>query len=163
MVVTPAEIKQLLNLAPHPVEGGYFRRTYTSAANLELPRGTRAQSTAIFYLLEPGHFSEMHVLDSDEMFHFYLGDPVEMLQLYPDGSSAVLTLGQNLEAGQQVQVHVPAGIWQGARLLDGGSVALLGCTVVPGFNYADYHNASYAELSAKWTDQAERIRALTRT
>jgi predicted cupin superfamily sugar epimerase len=161
--VTPAEIKKLLNLAPHPVEGGHFRRTYTAAANVELPRGTRAQGSAIYYLLEPGHFSEMHVLESDEIFHFYLGDPVEMLQLHPDGSSAVLTLGPDLRAGQQVQVHVPAGVWQGTRLLGDGTVALLGCTVVPGFNYADYRNASFAELSAKWPEQAERIRALTRS
>jgi predicted cupin superfamily sugar epimerase len=163
LLVTPEEIKRLLNLAPHPVEGGHFRRTYTSAANVELPRGTRAQSTSIYYLLEPGQFSEMHVLDSDEMFHFYLGDPVEMLQLHPDGGSALITLGPDLEAGQEVQVQVPAGVWQGARLVDGGTVALLGCTVVPGFNYADYHNASFAELSAKWPEQAERIRALTRS
>ncbi len=161
--MTAEEIKKLLNLDPHPVEGGHFRRTYTSAANVELPRGTRPQSTAIYYLLEPGHFSEMHVLDSDEMFHFYLGDPVEMLQLYPDGGSAVLTLGHDLQANQHLQVQVPAGVWQGTRLVDGSTVALLGCTVVPGFNYADYHNASFAELSAKWPEQTERIRALTRT
>jgi uncharacterized protein len=161
--VTVEEIKKLLNLAPHPVEGGHFRRTYTSAANVELPRGTRAQGTAIYYLLEPGHFSEMHLLDSDEMFHFYLGDPVEMLQLHPDGRSTLITLGPDLKAGQEVQVLVPAGVWQGASLVDGGTVALLGCTVVPGFNYADYHNASFAELAAKWPEQSKRIRTLTRS
>ena len=105
----------------------------------------------------------MHVLDSDEIFHFYLGDPVEMLQLHPDGSSAVSILGQDLEAGQQVQVLVPAGVWQGMRLIGEGTMALLGCTVVPGFNYADYHNAGYSELAAKWPGQAERIRSLTRS
>jgi hypothetical protein len=105
----------------------------------------------------------MHVLDSDEMFHFYLGDPIEMLQLFPDGSSALLTLGQDLEAGQQVQVLVPAGVWQGSRLVGDGKVALFGCTVTPGFDFDDYHGASYAELAAKWPEQAERIRALTRT
>jgi len=161
--VTAEQIKKLLNLDPHPVEGGYFRRTYTSAANLQTPRGARPQGTAIYYLLEAGVFSEMHLLDSDEIFHFYLGDPVEMLQLFPDGSSAVLTLGQDLQAGQQVQVLVPAGVWQGMRLIGPGKLALLGCTVVPGFNYADYHNAPFAELSAKWPDQMERIKTLTRT
>jgi predicted cupin superfamily sugar epimerase len=161
--VTADQIKKLLNLNPHPVEGGHFRRTYTSASTLELPRGTRPQGTAIYYLLERGEFSEMHVLDSDEMFHFYLGDPVEMLQLRPDGSSGVLTLGQDLQAGEQIQVLVPAGVWQGMRLIGKGRVALLGCTVVPGFNYSDYHNASCAELSAKWPEQAERIRVLTRS
>ena len=161
--MTADQIKSLLNLVPHIVEGGYFRRTYTSAASLETRRGTRASGTAIYYLLEAGGFSEMHVLDSDEIFHFYLGDPLEMLQLFPNGGSAVVTLGQDLEAGQQVQVLVPAGVWQGTRLIDGGKVALLGCTVTPGFDFADYHNASYTELAAKWPDRSERIKALTRS
>jgi uncharacterized protein len=161
--MTADEIKALLGLAAHPVEGGSFRRTFTSAATVELPRGIRAQSSAIYYLLEAGVFSELHLLDSDEMFHFYLGDQVEMLQLHPDGSSVVLTLGQDLMDGQHVQVLVPAGVWQGLKLVGNGQIALLGCTVTPGFNYADYHNASRAELSARWPNQAERIRALTRT
>lgn len=161
--MTADEIKNLLKLEPHPIEGGWFRRTYTSAGTVELPRGARAQGTAIYYLLEPGTFSEMHVLDSDEVFHFYLGDPLEMLQLRLDGSSAVLTLGSDLQAGQQVQVVVPAGVWQGTRLAGDGKVALLGCTVTPGFDYADYRSASATKLIAKWPDQAERIRALTRS
>lgn len=161
--MTAEEIKALLGLAPHPVEGGYFRRTYASEATVKLPRGIRAQNTAIFYLLDAGTFSEMHLLESDEMFHFYLGDPVEMLLLYPDGKSSILTLGHDLEAGQKVQVLVPAGVWQGTRLAGDGKVALLGCTVTPGFDFADYHSASYAELAAKWPEQAERIRDLTRT
>ena len=145
------------------MEGGYFRRTFASEAALDLARGFRAAGTAIYYLLEAGTFSEMHVLESDEMFHFYLGDPVEMLQLFPDGRSARFTLGQDLQAGEQVQVVVPAGVWQGTRLIGDGKVALLGCTVVPGFDFADYRNGSYAELAAKWPDQAERIRELTRS
>jgi len=161
--MTADEIKALLKLEPHPVEGGFYRRTYTSAGTVDLPRGVRAQGTAIYYLLEAGAFSEMHVLESDETFHFYLGDPVEMLQLYPDGRSAMLTLGPDLAAGQQVQVVVPAGVWQGTRLVGNGKVALLGCTVAPGFDFADYRNAQYADLSAKWPEQAKRIRALTRS
>ena len=161
--MTANEIKTLLKLEPHRMEGGYFRRTYTSPATVDLPRGTRVQSTAIYYLLEAGTFSEMHVLDSDEMFHFYLGDPVEMLQLHPDGGSAVLTLGQDLKAGQHVQLLVPAGVWQGTRLIGNGKIALLGCTVTPGFDFADYRNASFAELAARWPAHAEKIRALTRT
>jgi predicted cupin superfamily sugar epimerase len=161
--MTAEEIKTLLKLEPHPIEGGWFRRTYTSAATVELARGTRSQGTAIYYLLEPETFSEMHVLDSDEIFHFYLGDPVEMLQLHPDGHSMLITLGPNLSVGQHLQVVVPAGVWQGTRLIGDGKVALLGCTVAPGFNYADYHNAKYADLAAKWPDQAERIRMRTRS
>ena len=161
--MTAEEIKKRLKLDPHPVEGGFYRRTYTSPGTVGLPRGTRAHGTAIYYLLETGTFSEMHVLESDEIFHFYLGDPVEMLQLHPDGRSSVVILGPDLSTGQQVQVVVPAGVWQGTRLIGDGKVALLGCTVTPGFDFADYRNAPYNELSAKWPEQAERIRALTRT
>jgi uncharacterized protein len=160
--MTAEEIKSLLQLEPHPMEGGWFRRTYTSIGTVALPRGVRAQSTAIYYLLEQGTYSEMHVLESEEIFHFYLGDPVEMLQLFPDGRSAVVTLGPDLRTGQQVQVVVPAGVWQGTRLIDDGKVALLGCTVTPGFDYRDYRNASAAELITKWPDREDRIRALTR-
>ncbi|MGA7857262.1 MAG: cupin domain-containing protein, partial [Terracidiphilus sp.] len=156
------EIKTLLGLEPHRIEGGSFRRTYTSAGTVDLQRGTRHQGTAIYYLLEPGTFSEMHVLDSDEIFHFYLGDPVEMLQLHPDGHSALFTLGPDLQAGQHAQLVVPAGVWQGTRLIGDGRVALLGCTVTPGFDFADYRNATYAELAGKWPAEAKRIRALTR-
>jgi predicted cupin superfamily sugar epimerase len=131
--------------------------------SVELARGMRAQGTAIYYLLEAGTFSEMHVLASDEIFHFYFGDPVEMLQLHEDGrGSAVFTLGGDLSAGQNVQLVVPAGVWQGTRLVEGGKVALLGCTVTPGFDFADYRGGSYAELAAKWPAEAERIRKLTR-
>ena len=105
----------------------------------------------------------MHILASDEMFHFYLGDPVEMLQLFPDGRSALVALGPDLKAGQQVQLLVPAGVWQGTRLVEGGEVALLGCTVTPGFDFADYRSGSYEELAAKWPGEAERIRKLTRS
>jgi hypothetical protein len=160
--VTSDEIKALLHLEPHPVEGGWYRRTYTSDVSVALLGGVRPYGTAIYYLLEEGAFSEMHVLASDEIFHFYLGDPMEMLQLRPDGSSAVITLGPDLGAGQHVQLVVPAGVWQGTRLVDGGKVALLGCTVTPGFDFADYRSGTYAELAAGWPREAQRIRSLTR-
>lgn len=160
--MTAEQIKALLGLDPHPIEGGYFRQTWAASATLDLPRGSRSQGTAIYYLLEQGQFSEMHMLDSDEMFHFYLGDPVEMLQLYPDGRSTVLRLGRDLAACEHVQVLVPAGVWQGTRLVGDGKLALLGCTVVPGFDYADYHNATWGELADKWPEQAARIKMLTR-
>jgi predicted cupin superfamily sugar epimerase len=161
--MTADEIKTLLNLEPHPVEGGFYRRTYASSHGVGMPRGDRPMSTAIYYLLEPGTFSEMHVLASDEIFHFYLGDPVEMLQLHPDGRSALFTLGQDLSAGQHVQLVVPAGVWQGTRLIGEGKVALLGCTVTPGFDFADYRSASYAELAEKWPTEAERIKRVTQS
>lgn len=160
--MTAEEIKQHLQLVPHRVEGGHYRRTYTSDVVIETPSGVRAASTAIYYLLESGTFSEMHVLSSDETFHFYLGDPVEMLQLYAGGASRVFTLGPDLAAGQRVQLVVPAGVWQGTRLVGEGKVALLGCTVTPGFDFADYRSGNAAELIAMWPQEAERIRALTR-
>jgi predicted cupin superfamily sugar epimerase len=160
--MTADQLRQLLRLEPHPVEGGWYRRTYTSDVSVALLRGVRPYGTAIYYLLEEGAFSEMHVLASDEIFHFYYGDPVEMLQLLPDGGSAVYTLGSDLQAGQHVQLVVPAGVWQGARLIDGGKVALLGCTVTPGFDFADYRNAPAVELIARWPHEAERIRKLAR-
>jgi hypothetical protein len=161
--ITADQIRQILELEPLPVEGGYFRRTYESDLTINVERGKRHAGTAIYFLLEAGIFSEMHVLSSDELFHFYLGDPVEMLQLWPDGRSTVVIMGSDLQAGQQVQLLVPAGVWQGTRLVGDGQVALLGCSVVPGFEYEDYENASHAELSVSWPAEAERIKQLTRS
>lgn len=161
--LTAEALKKQLNLEPLTIEGGFYRRTYTSPNALDLPRGVRAIGSAIYFLLEAGVFSELHVLESDEMFHFYAGDPVEMLQLYPDGRSALFTLGTDIAAGQHVQLPVPAGVWQGTRLAGEGKVALMGCTVTPGFDYADYRNAPADELIAKWPQEAERIRALCRS
>ena len=160
--MTADEIKRLLNLEPHPVEGGFYRRTYVSLGQVPLVRGPRPQGSAIYYLLERGDFSEMHMLAVDEIYHFYLGDSVEMLHLYPNGGSAVFTLGPDLSAGEHVQLLVPAGTWQGARLAEGGNFALLGCTLTPGFDFEDYRGGNFAELAEKWPQEAERIRVLTR-
>jgi uncharacterized protein len=161
--MTADEIKALLRLEPHPIEGGFFRRTYTSSRSFDLECGPRKIGSAIYYLLEPGTFSELHVLTSDEIFHFYLGRPVEMLQLHPDGHSEVHVLGPDLAAGQHVQLVVQAGVWQGTRLLNESQFALLGCSVTPGFDYADYQSGTYAELAAKWPNEEKRIKALTRS
>jgi predicted cupin superfamily sugar epimerase len=160
------DIIRLLNLQPHPVEGGFFRETYRAAATLPasaLPDhgGPRSVSTAIYYLLKPGHVSELHVLPGDEVFHFYLGSPVRMLQLWPDGSGKEVILGSDVAAGQLPQVVVPGGVWQGTHLLGDSGFALLGCTVAPGFDYADYTGGSRAELMAKWPAFAGLIAKLT--
>jgi uncharacterized protein len=167
--LTADELKALLHLAPHPREGGYFIQTWR--ADEIIPReslpsrysGPRPSGTAIYYLLEPGTFSELHRLASDEIFHFYLGDPVEMLQLAPDGSSRTAVLGSNFGAGMTPQLHVPKNVWQGSHLLPGGTFALLGCTVSPGFDYADYEAGSRAELTAQWPEHARIIELLTRS
>ena len=158
----------LLGLVPHPIEGGFFAETYRSADLLPgdaLParyRGARAAGTAIYYLLTPETFSAMHRLGSDEIFHFYLGDPVEMLQLAPDGSHRVVVIGPDLEAGERPQVVVPRGVWQGARLRPGGRLALLGTTVAPGFDYADYETGVRAALLASHSGARDLVTALTR-
>src|SRR5688572_4403532 len=153
--MTAAAVIRVLQLQPHPVEGGFFRETYRSTATLPasaLPDhpSERSVSTAIYYLLKPGHVSELHVLPGDEVFHFYLGGPVRMLQLWPDGSGREVTLGSNILAGEVPQSVVPGGVWQGTRLVGDTGFALLGCTVAPGFDYADYRGASRAELTARW-------------
>jgi predicted cupin superfamily sugar epimerase len=167
--MTAEEIKRWLRLEAHPCEGGYFRQTWKSEEEIPttaLPSrygGARAAGTAIYYLLEPSTFSEMHRLISDEVFHFYYGDPVEMLQLWPDGSSRVVRLGNDLAGGMLPQLVVPKGVWQGSRLVAGGSVALIGCTVSPGFDYADYESGVRAELAREYPDAAELIGLLTRS
>lgn len=164
--MTAEDVIRLLNLQPHPVEGGFFRETYRATATLPaavLPAhgGPRSVSTAIYYLLKPGHVSELHVLPGDEVFHFYLGSPVKMLQLWPDGSGCERVLGPDIGAGEVPQLVVPAGVWQGTRLLHDDGFALLGCTVAPGFDYADYRGASRSELTAKWGAFAGEIARLT--
>ena len=162
--MTANEVKELLGLAPHPREGGWYVRTWEATEFVELARygAPRRTSTAIFYLLVPGTFSEMHMLESDEIFHHYLGGPVEMLQLFEDGSAQVTVIGKDIAAGETPQHVVPRGVWQGSRMLREGEWALLGCTVSPGFEFEDYSDASAEELIAKWPGEAERIRALTR-
>jgi hypothetical protein len=159
------ELKRMLGLEPHPREGGWFRQTWKAEESIPLealPKGrysgARSAGTAIYYLLEPNNFSEMHKLASDEVFHFYLGDAVEMLQLSPDG----MVLGRDLARGELLQTVVPQGVWQGSRLVEGGKVALLGCTVSPGFDYADYESGGREELVRGWPVWGEMIAGLTR-
>ena len=161
--MTVQEIISLLQLQPHPKEGGFFAETYRSAASLNLPAGPRNLATAIFYLLTPEAFSEMHCLPGDEIFHFYLGDPVEMLQVHADGSSEVIVLGADIASGMKLQHVVPGRVWQGSRLKTGGAFALLGTTMSPGFAYEDYISGNSEELIRMCPQRAEMIRALSQT
>src|ERR1700761_4165853 len=112
--LSAADVKRILKLQPHPREGGWYVRTYESSEHVESRQfadsrypSPRRTSTAIYYLLEPGTFSEMHCLASDEIFHHYMGGAVEMLQLLPGGNSQRVLIGQNLTAGERPQVVVP--------------------------------------------------------
>ncbi|MGH2619490.1 MAG: cupin domain-containing protein [Anaerolineales bacterium] len=168
--MTADEIIEFLNLQRLPVEGGYFRQSYRAADTVSadaLPgryRRDKTLCTAIYYLLtaDPDNFSALHRLPTDEIYHFYLGDPVEMLLLYPDGASAVVRLGPDLRAGQQVQFVVSANVWQGSRLASGGTFALLGTTMAPGYDEADYSGGERGALSERYPDRRDLIRELTR-
>lgn len=166
--MTADEVKKRFHLVPHPREGGWYIRTYESPELLPGAcfadgryRGPRRTGTAIFYLLEQGTFSEMHRLHSDEIFHFYAGDPVEMLRLAPGHAGERVLLGNDLATVAMPQVTVPRGVWQGSRLVPGGQWALLGCTVSPGFEFEDYESADRAELYALWPEWTELIELLT--
>jgi len=166
--MTAEEVQQLLQLKPLSVEGGFFRETYRSrwtVAAEYLPDGiggSRSIGTAIYYMITPETFSSLHRLPGTEVFHFYLGDPVLMLQLLPDGSSRTITLGPDLLNGQQPQVVVRGNVWQGSRLVPGGKWALMGTTMSPGFDYADYENGDREKLIALYPELAEKIRDYTR-
>ncbi len=161
------DIIKKFKLQPHPEEGGYFIETYRSADILTKDalstryEGERNSSTAIYYLLTDKALSKMHRLKSDEVFHFYYGDPIEMLHLFEDGTSRVVNFGNDIASGCVPQVVVPKGAWQGAHLKEGGSVALIGCTVSPGFDYSDYEHGSYDVLVKQYPSQKDLIRLLT--
>jgi predicted cupin superfamily sugar epimerase len=168
-MLTASQMIELLDLQPLPVEGGHFRQTYRSRASVPAALapgdpGVRPMSTAIYYLLtsSPDSFSAIHRLPSDEIYHFYLGDPVEMLQLHPGGGSELVVLGPDLVAGQHVQVVVPREVWQGSRLLPGGHFALLGTTMAPGFDERDYLAADPEELCRLYPERTGLIHRLTR-
>ncbi len=157
------DIIKKLNLQKHPTEGGYFSETYRSKEFIpDESMGKRSMSTAIYFLLTQDTFSEMHVLPIDEVFHFYLGDPVEMLHLYPDGTGRRVILGPGIDCGMQPQIVVFSGVWQGSRLLPGGKFALMGTTVAPGFEYPDYTSGSREKLIRLFPQFSDLITCLTR-
>jgi predicted cupin superfamily sugar epimerase len=157
-----SDLKKLLNLEPLTREGGWFSQTYRSVETM--PGSEKPLSTAIYYLLtdEPGSFSALHRLPGDEIYHFYLGDALEMLLLYPDGSSEIVTLGHDLAAGEQVQFVVPGETWQGSRVRPGGRFSLLGTTMAPGFVPEDFEPGDRDALIKQYPAQAEFIFSLTR-
>lgn len=162
-----SELIRRLNLAPLPIEGGYFRQTWVSGDLVSIPRyaSPRPAGTAIYYLLtsDPDSFSAMHRLATDEVYHFYLGDPVEMLLLPGNAPGERVVLGPGFFAGQHVQYVAPRYVWQGSRVLPGGRFALLGTTMAPGFDPADFTLGNRAQLLRQFPAHADLIRALTRT
>ena len=179
-MVTANEFIRLLNLKPHP-EGGYFSEVWRSperlAVNALPPRysGSRSLSTSIYFLITPDSFSRMHRLRSDEIFHFLLGDPVEMLLLGPkspplrggakegEAPEQIVILGPDIENGHRPMIVVRRGTWQGARLMSkrNGAFALMGTTMAPGFEYDDYEEGPRKRLAEEYPGFADRICELT--
>ena len=167
------EIQQLityLGLQPLPFEGGWFSQTYRSPYDLEgpaLPAGypsSRPLGTAIYYLMTPAvdGFSALHRLRGVEILHFYLGDPVESLLLFPDGSSREIILGQDILHSQVPQLVIPPQTWQGHRVCPGGRYALIGSTMSPGYDDADFVLGDRTALRQAYPDRVDRILYLTR-
>ncbi len=157
-----------LNLIPHP-EGGYYRETYR--AQLSIPHdalppgftGPRLVSTAIYFLLEGHNFSAFHRLRSDELWHFYAGSPITVRVIEPEGSLSQIQLGGDPEAGEALQASVKAGRWFASCLQDADSFALTGCTVAPGFDFADFELGKRSELIGLYPQHRKLIERLTRS
>ncbi|MFI8188342.1 cupin domain-containing protein [Streptomyces sp. NPDC085946] len=158
--MTPEELVAHYGLEPIPREGGRFRQTWAGPERAD----GRPEGTAVVALLTagPDDFSALHRLPSDEIWHFYLGDPLELLLLAPDGTSRTAVLGPDVLGGQHVQLTVPAGTWMGGRVAAGGAWTLFGCTMAPGFTYEGYEHGDAAELTERHPDRAARIRELCR-
>jgi len=156
-----------LGLEPLPEEGGFYRETYRAKG--EVPGGalsdhdgSRNYSTAIYYLVTPTEFSALHKLPQDEIFHFYLGDPVEMIQIDPNGDLKRIIIGNDIVGGQRPQVIAPGNTWQGTRLVGGGKWALLGTTVAPGFDFKDFQISSRSDLVERYPQHKNDIERFTR-
>jgi predicted cupin superfamily sugar epimerase len=151
-----------LALVRHP-EGGWYRETYRASERIDagaLPSrfgGPRAVSTAIYYLLRAGERSALHRIKSDEVWHHYAGDAATLWLFGPGTEARTLTLG----AGGEPQAVVPAGAWYGAHVVPGGAWALMGGTVAPGFDFADFELADREVLLARWPAHRTLIEALT--
>lgn len=154
-------------MKPHP-EGGYFREVYRSeavVAGASLPEcfggNARSLSTAIYFLLETGNFSAFHRIKSDELWHHYEGVSLEVVVIHPNGELEVLLVGKNLPMGERPLQVVPAGCWFASRVVADG-YALVGCTVSPGFDFADFELANREALTARYPQHAALIAELTR-
>ncbi len=136
---TVQSIIENLNMLTHP-EGGYFAEHYRSSESFSPAGfdGQRSYATSIYFLLEKGQFSAMHKIKSDEIWHFYLGEPLEIIEIEPNGNLIKTKLGQNFNNGEVLSYVVKAENWFGSRPLDGSEFSLVGCTVSPGFNFSDF-------------------------
>ncbi|MFN3385086.1 MAG: cupin domain-containing protein [Candidatus Thermochlorobacter sp.] len=166
-MLTAQLLIQALGLSPHP-EGGFFREVYRSSEVIPhhaLPErfsGTRCFATSIYFLLRSSDFSAFHRIRSDEIWHFYEGSPLQLYVIRPDGVLQKFTLGRNIMQGEVFQAVVPAGCWFGAKVTAPDSFALVGCSVAPGFDFADFELAQREMLMASYPQHQRIIEELTR-
>jgi predicted cupin superfamily sugar epimerase len=164
--MTAQEYVQTLQMQAHP-EGGYFAETYRSSETVAvhaLPSrfgGARAISTAIYFLLENHHVSAFHRIQSDEVWHFYDGGPLDVFVIDLTGELYIIRLGRDMAAGEVFQAVVPAGCWFGSKPAPESSFSLVGCTVAPGFDFADFELADQQVLLNAFPRHAAVIRQLT--
>lgn len=154
---TARQIIEKLALTPIEQEGGVYRVTWRAEAMV----GEKNLGGAIYFMLTGNAFSHMHRLPTDEIYHFYAGEPVELLLLYPDGHGERVILGADVLSGQQPQVVAPAQCWQGSRLIGGSGFALMGTTMSPGFAPSDYEHGDASLLIAQYPQFADLIEKLT--
>ena len=145
-----------LGLLRHP-EGGWYRETYRSQATAD---GERAVCTAIYFLLEAGELSHLHRIDADEMWHHYEGTCLR-IHVFDEQGYRAIKLGPLSQAGATPQCWVPAGAWFGAEVIDATGYALVGCTVAPGFEFANFELARGDSLAAQWPEQRALIERMT--
>jgi predicted cupin superfamily sugar epimerase len=156
---------QQLNLQPHP-EGGWYAETYRSKESISgLPArftGPRNFSTGIYFLLPGSAFSAFHRIRSDEMWHFYDGDMLEVFVIDEQGGLQIIKLGRDIANGQVYQATVPQGLWFASRCSVKEGFSLVGCTVSPGFDFADFEIADRSQLLQEYPQHGEWIERLTR-
>jgi len=166
-MINPQTLIHQFNLKPHP-EGGWYAQTYKSSEWIPahaLPArfgGDRFFSTAIYFLLEQGNFSAFHRIKSDECWHFYAGDPLEIYILAENGTLETITMGNDPLRNQLFQFVVPAGCWFASRPAAGSRFSFTGCTVAPGFDFEDFELAVAEKLAAEYPPYATMIRTLCR-
>jgi len=159
--------KEKLKLTKH-IEGGSFREVYRSQLHLSQSaltanhKGDRSASTSIYFLLENGDFSAFHRIASDELWHFYDGSCLSIYEIMPDGTLTKHFLGRDIDSGEQLQVLIPAGSWFASRVENPDSYSLCGCTVAPGFDYADFELADRKNLQQLFPQHSSLIEKLTR-
>ncbi len=162
-----AELIDGLHLEPHP-EGGYFKRVHYCAEQLPaaaLPNrylGSRQLYSSIYYLLGPGDFSAFHRLKSDEIWHFFEGESLAVHLISPDGTYVLHHLGKDLSKGEHFQIVIPHGTWFAAEPSISTAYALIGCTVVPAFEYHDFELATAIELVSLFPQHSNLINRLCR-